>query len=167
MKNVPEIGENYKPASGEDVDLVAMHRLVAEVAEELELDAKRAVAGLQKDKEIWDRLHALRRKEGDEEKKINIGGWQWRRTMMWIRSMAYGIWHMEYGGGGGGSLMIEKKNCIVDLTLETLLLQMKGSQAMQKTNHPISMSAKPNKSREPASPRGSSKRQVHKTLIIK
>ena len=63
MKNIPNIDKDYKPSSGEHVDWSEMNQLVNQVANELEVDANKAIEGLQKDKALWERLSKMKQKK--------------------------------------------------------------------------------------------------------
>ena len=50
-------------------DWQAMQRMVEEVADELALDAHKAIDGLKKDKEIWNRLQAIKDKSKSDKEE--------------------------------------------------------------------------------------------------
>ncbi len=67
------MSKDFAPASGEDVSWAEMNRLMGEAAAELELDAEKAVRGLQQDKELWKRLEELKKKKDEKGKEVAGG----------------------------------------------------------------------------------------------
>ncbi|XP_064600570.1 abscission/NoCut checkpoint regulator-like [Liolophura sinensis] len=73
--NIDGDGQSRKKPykDNDNVDLEEMNQLIAQTAKELEIDAQRAIAGLQKDKEIMEKLSEIKRRkkssQGDSEEE--------------------------------------------------------------------------------------------------
>ncbi|XP_012943036.1 abscission/NoCut checkpoint regulator isoform X2 [Aplysia californica] len=59
-------------ASGEEMDMDEMQRLMEQAAREMELDAQKALQGMEKDKELMDKLREIQKKK-DEKKNADPG----------------------------------------------------------------------------------------------
>lgn len=62
----PQQGASEEDKDDGNIDLQEMQRLMESVAKEMEIDAERALQGLQKDKELMDRLQKLKQKDKNE-----------------------------------------------------------------------------------------------------
>ena len=59
--DMPKVTRDHKPSCSEDVDINEINRLMGQVAAEMDLDARKAIAGLEEDKELMARLEQLKR----------------------------------------------------------------------------------------------------------
>lgn len=72
--NIDGDGQSRKKPykDNDNVDLEEMNQLIAQTAKELEIDAQRAIAGLQKDKEIMEKLSEIKRRKKSSQGKLML-----------------------------------------------------------------------------------------------
>ena len=78
FKFIPDLNEpnsliRSASDSQNDTSLSEMDILIRKMADELHIDAERAIEGLKKDKELWDRLQHVKKSDGHADQENHNG----------------------------------------------------------------------------------------------